>query len=192
MCAHHISSPSEWYHSTHGPTHACCPTSYLPSSCEPSPVPRITRPAHYKTSLSSGIHSPSATEKVAEGRVLPEKGPVQDVEVAHQSCEGSWRLWHHAICKEMRCAHILDTTRHLCRPAYIAPPRRKKWRRGEFFRKRAQFKTWRLHTNHVRAHGGCGTMQYVRRCGVLTYLTLQVVRHPHLLALVACRSRRLC
>ena len=115
MCAHDISSPSEWYHSTHGPTHACCPTSYLPSSCEPSPVPRITRPAHYKTSLSSGIHSPSATEKVAEGRVLPEKGPVQDVEVAHQSCEGSWRLWYHAISKDMWCAHILHTTRHFCR-----------------------------------------------------------------------------
>ena len=71
--------------------------------------------SYYETFLSSGIQSPSATENVAEGRVILEKGSVQDLEVAHQSCEGSWRLWYHAISKDMWCAHILHTTRHFCR-----------------------------------------------------------------------------
>ncbi len=39
--------------------------------------------SQYETSLSSGMRSPSATDNVAEARVLVEKGPVRDLEVVH-------------------------------------------------------------------------------------------------------------
>ena len=58
----------------------------------------------------------------------------------------------------------------------------------ESTRQRAQSKTWRLHTKHVRAHGGYGTMQYVRRCGVLTYFTLRDIFVICRLAYVAPRK----
>ena len=84
-----------------------------------------THTSHHKTFPSSGIHvcSPSATENVAEGRVILEKGSVKNLEVEHQACEGSWRLWYHGISKDMWCAHVLHTTRHFCRLAYVAPLR---------------------------------------------------------------------
>ena len=75
----------------------------------------------YPLTLYKSCYSPSATENVAEGRVILEKGSVKNLEVAHHACEGSWRLWFHAISKDMWCAHILYTTRHFCRLAHCSP-----------------------------------------------------------------------
>ena len=59
--------------------------------------------SHYETFLSSGICSPSATENVAEGQVILEKGSVKNLEVAHQACVGPWGLWCHSAPRVIGC-----------------------------------------------------------------------------------------
>ena len=173
----------------YGPTHALCAISKLCNRrLSRIARPSTTFPSHRRCVHQHPVRSETCVHTTSPHRASGTTAPMGPHMLAVQP-PTYLQVVNRAPFLELLGLH---TTSHLCRPAYIAPPRRKKWRRGEFFRKMAQFKTWRLHTNHVRAHGGCGTMQYVRRCGVLTYLTLQVVRHPHLLALVACRSRRLC
>ena len=55
-------------------------------------------------------HSPLCYRNVANGQVILKKASFHNLEVAHQSWEGSWGLWYHSLSKEMRCAHTLHTT----------------------------------------------------------------------------------
>ena len=54
-------------------------------------------------------HISLCDKNVAKGQVILEKASFHNLEVAHQSWEGSWGLWYRSLSKEMRCAHVLHS-----------------------------------------------------------------------------------